>query len=106
MTALLLVLLALQAPVDEGTLVIREDTVEIAREGFRLTALRTAGGGGNRWTLASTARSNRTRPVVVLDPIVEPGPASNPASLGANAAAPPAPPRPPGTFASGGFAPP
>ena len=80
MTALLLVLLALQSPVDEGTLVVREDTVEIAREAFRLTAVRT-GAGVTRWKLATTIRYDRTRPVVVLDPIVELGPDSSPVSL-------------------------
>jgi len=79
-TAVLLALLALQTPVDEGTLVVREDTVEVAREAFRLTAVRT-GAGGTRWTLATTVRYDRTRPVVVLDPIVELGPDSNPVSL-------------------------
>jgi len=78
--ALLLALLALQSPVDEGTLVVREDTVEIAREAFRLTAVRT-GAGVTRWKLATTIRYDRTRPVVVLDPIVELGPDSSPVSL-------------------------
>jgi hypothetical protein len=79
-TAALLALLAFQSPVDEGTLVVREDTVEVAREAFRLTAVRT-GAGVTRWTLATTIRYDRTRPVVVLDPIVELGPDSNPVSL-------------------------
>ena len=80
MNAVLLVVLALQGPVDEGTLVVREDTLEIAREAFRLTAVRT-GAGVSRWKLATTIRYDRTRPVVVLDPIVELGPDSSPASL-------------------------
>ena len=80
MTAVLLALLALQTPVDEGTLVVREDTVEVAREAFRVTAVRT-GAGGTRWTIATTIRYDRTRPVVVLDPIVELGADSNPVSL-------------------------
>ena len=80
MNALLLVLLALQGPVDEGTLVVREDTLEIARETFRLTAVRT-GAGVTRWKLAATIRYDRTRPVVVLDPIVELGPDSSPVTL-------------------------
>jgi len=79
-TAVLLALLALQTPVDEGTLVVREDTVEVAREAFRVTAVRT-GAGGTRWTIATTIRYDRTRPVVVLDPIVELGADSNPVSL-------------------------
>jgi len=79
-TAVLLALLALQTPVDEGTLVVREDTVEVAREAFRVTAVRT-GAGGTRWTIATTIRYDRTRPVVVLDPTVELGADSNPVSL-------------------------
>jgi len=78
--AVLFVLLALQGPVDEGTLVVREDTLEIARETFRLTTVRT-GAGVTRWKLATTIRYDRTRPVVVLDPIVELGPDSSPVSL-------------------------
>jgi len=77
--ALVLALLALQSPVDEGTLVVREDTIEIAREAFRLTAVGTA--GVTHWKLATTIRYDRTRPVVVLDPIVELGPDSSPVSL-------------------------
>ncbi len=80
MNAVLFVLLALQGPVDEGTLVVREDTLEIARETFRLTAVRT-GAGVARWKLATTIRYDRTRPVVVFDPIVELGPDSSPVSL-------------------------
>ncbi len=80
MNAVLLILLALQGPLDEGTLVVREDTLEIAREMFRLTAVRT-GAGVTRWKLATTIRYDRTRPVVVLDPIVELGPDSSPVSL-------------------------
>lgn len=78
MSALLITLLLLQAPLDEGTLVIHEDTAEIGRETFRLTPARGAAGG---WTLASTAGYDRGRPVVVLDPIVTIGPDSEPASL-------------------------
>lgn len=103
MTALLLALLALQTPVDEGTLVVREDTVEIAREGFRLTALRTTAGAA-RWTLATTVRYNRSRPVIVLDPIVELGVDSNPASLEYNVADPRDPLRILGQLGRGRFA--
>ena len=103
MIPLLVAFLALQVPLDEGTLVIREDTSEIAREGFRLTALRT-GAGVTRWTLATTVRYNRSRPVVVLDPIVELGPDSNPASLEYNVADPREPLRILGQLARGRFA--
>src|SRR5207249_2633106 len=64
MTALLLTLLALQAPLDEGTFLIRQDTAEIGREAFRLTAAR----GGAGWTLASTVRYDRSPPIAVLNP--------------------------------------
>jgi len=77
MSALILTLLALQAPLDEGTFLLRQDTAEIGREAFRLAAAR--GGGG--WTLASTVRFDRTRPIVVLNPILEIGADSLPASL-------------------------
>ncbi|HXI63063.1 MAG TPA: hypothetical protein VNH14_00995 [Gemmatimonadales bacterium] len=103
MTALLLALLALQTPVDEGTLVVREDTAEIAREGFRLTALRTTAGAA-RWTLATTVRYNRSRPVIVLDPIVELGVDSNPTSLEYNVADPRDPLRILGQLGRGRFA--
>jgi hypothetical protein len=102
-SALLLALLALQSPVDEGTLVVREDTVEIAREAFRLTAVRT-GAGVTRWTLATTIRYDRNRPVVVLDPIVELGPDSSPVSLEYTVADPREPLRILGQLTRGRFA--
>jgi len=101
-TPALLALLVLQAPLDEGTLVVREDTVETARESFRLTAVRT-GAGATRWTLATTIRYDRTRPAMVLDPIVELGPDSAPASLEYTVANPREPLRILGQFARGRF---
>jgi hypothetical protein len=98
-TALLLALVALQGPVDEGTLIVRQDTVEIAREVFRLTPARSGVG----WTLASTVRYDRTRPVVVLDPIVELGPDSNPTSLEYTVADPREPQRILGQLTRGRF---
>ena len=70
MNAWLLALALLQAPLDEGTFVVREDTVEVAREAFRLNHGRLARGGIG-WTLATTIRYDRTRPVVVLAPILD-----------------------------------
>ncbi|MGH7676253.1 MAG: hypothetical protein ACREMV_13365 [Gemmatimonadales bacterium] len=65
MTALLLAMLVLpQTPSDEGTLAVRADTLEVAREGFRLVA-------GNAWRLSASARYDRARPVVVLAPILD-----------------------------------
>ena len=68
-------------PADEGTLLVRQDTVEIGRESFRLSGGVTRGGGGGGWSLATTVRFDRSRPVVVLDPIVELSADSSPANL-------------------------
>lgn len=99
MTALLLTLVALQGPLDEATLIVHQDTVEIAREAFRMTPARSGVG----WTLASTARYDRTRPVVVLDPIVVLGPDSNPTTLEYTVADPRAPVRILGQLTRGRF---
>lgn len=74
MTAVLLALAALQTPLDEGTLVVRQDSVEVAREAFRLLR-------AQNWTLAATTRYDRTRPVVALSPILEVGPDTLPTTL-------------------------
>ena len=60
MTTGLLVLSLLQAagvgsPVDEGVLVVRVDTLEVARESFRLRRGRLSR-GEDGWTLATTIR--------------------------------------------------
>jgi len=60
------VLALLQAPLDSGVFVVRQDTVEIARESFRLVPGRTGG-----FTLMATTRYDRARPVVVLTPAIE-----------------------------------
>jgi hypothetical protein len=70
MNVCLLLLAVLQTPLDEGTFVVREDTIEVARESFRLMHGRLARGGLG-WTLATTIRYDRTRPVVVLAPILD-----------------------------------
>jgi hypothetical protein len=80
MTGWLLALAVLQAPLDEGTFVVREDTVEVARESFRLNHGRLARGGVG-WTLATTIRYDRTRPVVVLAPILDVTTDTQPATL-------------------------
>src|SRR6266516_5971228 len=89
-----------QGSIDEGTLLVRQDTVEIAREAFRLTPARAAAGG---WTLATTIRFDRTRPVVVLDPILELGPASGATTLEYTVADPRDPLRIVGQFTRGRF---
>jgi hypothetical protein len=101
-TALWLALAVLQGqgPVDEGTLLVRQDTVEIAREAFRLTPARATPGG---WTLATTVRYDRGRPVIVLDPIVELGPDSVGTTLEYTVADPREPMRILGQFTRGRF---
>src|SRR5258708_2795365 len=73
----------------------------MAREALRLSAPRLGTGMG--WPLASTARYDRTRPVVVLDPILEIGPDSAPASLEYRVADPREPLRILGQLARGRF---
>lgn len=74
MTACLLALALLQtgagSPLDEGVFVVRVDTLEVARESFRLKHGRLSR-GGEGWTLATTIRYDRARPVIVLSPILE-----------------------------------
>jgi hypothetical protein len=67
---LLLGLLLQSQLLDEGTLLIRHDTVEVAREAFRLVSGRI-GTGRVGWTLSSTVRYDRVRPVTTLAPILE-----------------------------------
>ena len=58
--------------------------MEIARERFQLTPGRRGGGGpgaGGGWTLASSTRYDRARPVIVLAPLLEVGPDSLPLTL-------------------------
>ncbi len=66
MIALAAVLVVLQAPLDSGVFIVRQDTVEIARESFRLLPARAGG-----FTLTATTRYDRGRPVVGLAPLVE-----------------------------------
>lgn len=80
MIAGLLALAFLQAPIDQGTLVIHQDSVDVAHEGFRLTAGRLSSGGPG-WALAATVRYDRVRPVLSLAPILEVGADSLPLAL-------------------------
>lgn len=102
MSALAIALLLLQGPLDAGTFVVREDTVEVAREAFRLSAGRLAGGGSG-WSLASTVRYDRTRPVVVLSPILEVGADTLPQALQYDVADPREPVRILGQLSRGRF---
>jgi hypothetical protein len=49
-------------------LVVRADTVEIARESFRLTGAPSR--GDTSWTLTTTIRYDRARPIVSLNPVL------------------------------------
>lgn len=80
MTPLLLALALQGGVVDDGTLVARVDTLEVAREAFRLVAGRV-GTGPAGWTLATTVRYDRVRPVVTLSPLLEVGGDTLPAAL-------------------------
>ena len=100
MSLLFFALLAWQTPIDEGTLVVRADTAEIAREAFRLTGVRT-GAGGTGWTLASTIRYDH--PVLVLAPILEVTGDSQPSGLEFDVADPRDPQRIRGQLARGRF---
>ena len=70
MIAGLFALALLQTGIDQGTLVIRQDSVDVAHEGFRLTAGRLSAGNAG-WSLAATVRYDRVRPVLSLAPILE-----------------------------------
>ena len=80
MSALLLAVLLAQAPLDQGTLVIRQDTAELAREAFRLDAVRGAPGQA-AWVLEATARYTEGRPAVVLSPTLAVAADSQPQSV-------------------------
>jgi hypothetical protein len=102
MNACLLLLAALQTPLDEGTFVVREDSVEVARESFRLNHGRLTRGGIG-WTLASTIRYDRSRPVVVLAPMLDVTTDTLPATLQYDVADPRQPVRILGQLGRGRF---
>ena len=106
MTACLLALSLLQVPagsaVDEGVLVVRVDTLEVARESFRLARGRLSRGEAG-WILASTIRYDRARPVVVLAPILEVNGDTMPATLQYDVADPRQPSRILGELGRGRF---
>ncbi|HXG96408.1 MAG TPA: hypothetical protein VNJ06_04760 [Gemmatimonadales bacterium] len=105
MIASLVALALLQAPgtaVDEGVLVVRVDTQEVARESFRLNRGRLSRGEPG-WTLATTIRYDRARPVVVLAPILEVNGDTMPAALQYDVADPRQPSRILGELGRGRF---
>jgi len=106
MNVCLVALALLQAgpgtPVDEGVLVVSVDTVEVARESFRLTHGRLSRGNPG-WTLATTIRYDRARPVIVLAPILEVNTDTMPATLQYDVADPRQPSRILGELGRGRF---
>ncbi len=99
---LALALLQVGSPVDEGVLVVRVDTIEVARESFRLTHGRLSRGDIG-WTLATTVRYDRSRPVIVLAPILEVNGDTMPATLQYDVADPRQPSRILGELGRGRF---
>src|SRR2546425_12379802 len=106
MTAYLFALALLQAgagtTMDEGVLVVRVDTLEVARESFRLSHGRLSRGEPG-WTLATTIRYYRARPVIVLAPILEVNSDTMPATLQYDVADPRQPSRILGELGRGRF---
>jgi hypothetical protein len=90
------------SPLDEGVLVVRIDTAEVARESFRLSAGRLSR-GGEGWILATTIRYDRARPVIVLSPILEVNGDTMPATLQYDVADPRQPARVLGELGRGRF---
>jgi hypothetical protein len=77
---MLLAGLAWQTPVDDGVLVIRHDTVTVARETFHVVAGRP-GAGTAGWTLSASVRYDLARPVASFAPILELGADTEPRAL-------------------------
>ena len=106
MTACLFALALLQGAagttMDEGVLVVRVDTLEVARESFRLSHGRLSRGEPG-WTLATTIRYDRARPVIVLAPILEVNSDTMPATLQYDVADPRQPSRILGELGRGRF---
>jgi len=102
MNTCLLALALLQAPLDEGAFLVREDTLEVARESFRLRQGRLAR-GGTGWTLSTAIRYDRARPVVMLSPILEVSADTLPATLQYDVADPREPVRILGELGRGRF---
>jgi hypothetical protein len=102
LVALALLQVAAGSPADEGVLVVRVDTLEVARESFRLAHGRLSRGEAG-WIMASTIRYDRARPVVVLAPILEVNSDTMPATLQYDVADPRQPARILGELGRGRF---
>lgn len=108
MLAPLLCLMVLQNPApapaqgDEGTLVLREDTTVVGQETFALLGL-TANGSPNGWRVGTRARYGVGSRSILLAPVVEIGPDSEPVTLQYEVSRPAGPERILGTAARGRF---
>jgi len=80
MMLVLLAALAGQTPLDDGVLVIRRDTITVARETFHVVAGRP-GAGAAGWTLSASARYELARPATTFAPILELGTDTEPRAL-------------------------
>jgi hypothetical protein len=80
MILVLLAALAGQTPVDDGVLVIRRDTLNVARETFHVVAGRP-GAGTAGWTLSASVRYELARPAATFAPILELGADTEPRAL-------------------------
>ncbi len=101
-TLLILALLQAGTTVDEGVFAVRVDTLEVARESFRLSNGRLSRGDAG-WSLATTIRYDRARPVIVLAPILEVNSDTMPATLQYDVADPRQPSRILGELGRGRF---
>lgn len=102
MIALLLLGALAQGPRDEGTLVVRVDTLDVARETYAFGPGRLSSGAAG-WVLSATARYDRARPVVVLSPTLEIAQDSLPVTLQFDVANPREPLRVLGQLGRGRF---
>lgn len=80
MIRLALLGLLIQGPRDEATLVVRVDTLNVARETYSLGATRLSAGGSG-WVLSATTRYDRDRPIIVYSPTLEIASDSMPVTL-------------------------
>lgn len=102
MIGLALLGLLAQGPRDEGVLVVRIDTLDVARETYAFGPGRLTSGAPG-WILAATTRYDRARPIVVLSPTLEIADDSLPVTLQFDVANPREPQRVLGQLGRGRF---
>jgi hypothetical protein len=79
LSLLLLWSVVAQAPIDEGTLVVRADTHEVARETFRFTERGLGASAG--WTLTASIRWSDSTRSLVIAPLIQLSADTEPARL-------------------------